>query len=449
MPQIINTNIMSMNSQRNLNKSQSAMATSLQRLSSGLRINSAKDDAAGLAITERFTAQIRGLSQAQRNANDGISLAQVAEGALAEVSNMMQRMRELAVQSVNDTNSSTDRQALNSEVSQLMGEINRIANSTEFNGRRVLDGSLSEFSFQVGAYKGQTIEVAGVDSRAQTLGYTSKTGTSLTSANVASAATANDLTINGFAVDLTGATTNQDVVDAINNITSTTDLTAQLAREVERVVTYAATAGVQTVVVNGVDINISSSATITQAAAIIDGQSNVTGVSARVSGGSLVLSNSTGSQVDADLSTVGGSSSSYYAGIEILGAPGSTITVAGTADTSLGGINAATAESERLSGSSVVTKSDAETALKTIDQALQQISSKRAELGAVQNRFQSTIANLSTSVENLSASRSRIQDADFAVETAELTRTQILQQAGVAMLAQANSLPQNVLSLLQ
>ncbi|MDW8467991.1 MAG: flagellin domain-containing protein [Burkholderiales bacterium] len=273
MPQVINSNIASLNSQRALNMSQGAMEVALQRLSSGLRLNSAKDDAAGMAIASRFTAQIRGYNQAVRNANDGISLAQTAEGALVEITNNLQRIRELAVQAVNATNSDGDRAALQAEVAQLVAEIDRVATQTTFNGINLLDGSFMDAAFQVGPNSGQTIVIAAIAS-----------------------ATAADLGVDGV-----------------------------------------------------------------------------------------------------DISDVAG----------------------------------------------------AEAAIDAVDAALDIVNSTRAELGAVQNRFSSVIANLQTMAENLSASRSRIQDADFAAETAALTRAQILQQAGVAMLAQANALPNNVLALLR
>ncbi len=279
MPQIINTNVMSLNAQRNLNRSQDSMAIALQRLSSGLRINSAKDDAAGLAISERFTAQIRGLNQATRNANDGISLAQTAEGALQEVSNSLQRMRELAVQSANATNSATDRDALNAEFRALATEIGRIRDATAFNGTKLLNGSGGALDFQIGANE--------------------------------------------------GAANNQ-------------------------------------VTISGVDIDSGSGMTAVLAASI-------TGASGGLASG--IISN--------------------------------------------------------------------------IDDALGEISTFRSTFGAAQNRFESIVRSNQNAAENLSAARSRIMDADFAAETAELTRTQILQQAGTAMLAQANQLPQNALSLLQ
>jgi len=295
MAQVINTNIMSLNAQRNLNNTTNALASAVQRLSSGLRINSAKDDAAGLAISDRFTTQIRGLEVAARNANDGISLAQTAEGALNEIGNNLQRIRELAVQSRNATNSDSDRLALDAEVQQLKDEIGRVAEQTQFNGINLLDGSFTTKSFQVGANVGQTIDVAAI-------------------------------------------------------------MDARLA-----------------------------SFTAPGAPEIQDGNGNI-----------LVDEN----EVD-------------------------------------------------LTNLDVRTEANSDTMITNIDFALVGVNTTRANLGAIQNRFSSTVANINTTVENLSASRSRIRDTDFARETSELTRTQILQQAGTAMLAQAKALPQTVLSLLQ
>jgi flagellin len=270
----VNTNVASLNAQNNLTKSQSMMTQSLARLSSGLRINSAKDDAAGLAISNRMTSQIRGLNQAARNANDGISLAQTAEGALDEVTNMLQRMRELAIQSANGTNSSDDRASLDAEYDELMSEISRIADNTKFNNQNVLDGTLGTVAFQVGYEAGDTI-----------------------------------------------------------SITVGTDMSA-----------------------------------------------------------------------DGDLA---------------------------------------------ISTTGIDSAANASTAVSSLDSAISTVDTFRGTLGAVQNRFESTIANVSNIAENVSAARSRIVDADFALETANLTKAQILQQAGTAMLAQANMVPQSALSLLQ
>lgn len=387
MPQIINTNVMSLNAQRNLSTSAGALATALQRLSSGLRINSAKDDAAGLAIAERFTTQIRGLNQAARNANDGISLAQTGEGALAEITNNLQRIRELAVQSANSTNSVSDREALNQEVEQRLAEIERVASQTSFNGQKILDGSFGTAAFQVGANAGETISIGlNTSMKKDAIGQVAvATGTvdvtdpdadpdtdDFVSADAPLAIVDDDFTIavgDGDAVQLTGDYESvQDLVDAIN--------------------------------------------------------SKVSGASA---------------WIDSDNHVVIASSEDL------------TIVTANDAATLLAGVaDAAVADdTDFLTAISVETAGDANNTIVRVDAALTNVSSLRSTLGAIQNRFESTITNLTTAAENLTASRSRIQDADFAQETAALTRAQILQQAGTAILAQANAVPQNVLSLLR
>ena len=371
--QVINTNVMSLNAQRNLNNSQDMLATSMQRLSTGLRINSAKDDAAGLAISERFTAQIRGLDQAARNANDGISLAQTAEGALGEVTNNLQRIRELAVQSSNATNNNTDRAALQTEVGQLLEEINRVADTTTFNGVNVLDGSFSGASFQVGANAGETITVSSiVDANTAAMG-------SVTQASVSVAASG----ITGFATGI-----------AAGGVT-----------------------------VNGVDIGAVASAS-----------------SAAERAGQLVDAiNEVSQQTD-----VGASYDSATGQITLVS--DAAITIAGTTDSATAVGTPAT--STGIDTLSVASYAGAQLGIQLVDSALDTINTARASLGAVQSRFESVVASVQVQSENLSASRSRIQDADFAKETAALTRGQILQQAGTAMLSQANSAPQSVLSLL-
>jgi len=458
MPQIINTNIASLTAQRNLNSSQSSLATSLQRLSSGLRINSAKDDAAGLAISERFTTQIRGLNQAIRNANDGVSFAQTAEGALTTSGDAMQRIRELAVQSINDTNSSSDRQALNNEVSQLIAEVNRIANSTQFNGQNILDGSSSTLTFQVGANQGQVIQVSGVDSRSSQLGARISTSGSISATNLALAVTANDLVINGNTVDLTGNTTINDVIASVNQVAADSGVQALKATSVSTAAAGLAAGGDGTVSINGVNVTIAAGTAGDGALniAAINAVTNQTGVtaSAGTTAEAVVLSNSSGADIvvaDGTTNLGGAGGETYSAGIVLAGAVADgAFTSAGTfavelASTALGGVQA----DNTLSGVDVLTGSTANDALLTLDFALQQVSGLRAELGAVQTRFESTISNLSINTENLSAARSRIRDADFAAETAELTRSQILQQAGISILSQANAQPQNVLALLQ
>jgi len=462
MPQIINTNIASLTAQRNLNGSQNSLATSLQRLSTGLRINSAKDDAAGLAISERFTTQIRGLNQAIRNANDGVSFAQTAEGALSTTGDALQRIRELAVQSINDTNSSADRQALNNEVSQLIAEINRISTSTQFNGQNILDGSLSTLTFQVGANQGQTIQVTGVDSRTAQLGARLSTtgsisGTSLTAA-IAANGGAGDIVVNGNVVDLTGDVTIDDVIGSINEVAADSGVQALKATSVTTDVAGELVPGATTtttdVTINGVTITLGASVDGGSGLLNIDAinaVSNQTGVTASAgTGEGIVLSNNSG----ADIVTTGftGGDETYSAGIILAGgvADGAFNATATTFAVEGGG-NAfgANQADNTLAGVNVLNGTNANDALLTLDFALQQVSGLRAELGAVQTRFESTISNLSVTSENLSAARSRIRDADFAAETAELTRSQILQQAGIAILSQANALPQNVLALLQ
>ncbi|MDQ2068484.1 flagellin N-terminal helical domain-containing protein [Natronospira bacteriovora] len=461
MGSVINTNIMSINAQRNLGKSQGALAQSLERLSSGLRINSARDDAAGLAISERFTAQINGLNQAVRNSNDGISFAQTAEGALEEVSNLMQRVRELAVQSANDTNSASDRRALNQEVEQAVAEMNRIAASTQFNDQNVLDGSLEELIFQVGANRGQTITVQGVDSRTSQLGAEIGEGDAVLESAVGAnfATLADDLTINGIAIDLDGAESMSDVVAAINNVFGDTNVQASRADSVEQALAFTAPGGTDgnTLELNGVQIAVSAGDDIADVTAAINAVSSQTGVTATEDGTNITFSSDadisfaiTGS---GDLAFGGETEDTIFRGIELSTDIGDTITTAG-GDATLLGIAAfdgsgTNTETFSVAGTSVLTRDEANDAIRTMDFALQQVSGLRSELGAIQNRFEATISNLSVGSENLQAARSRIQDADFAQETAALTRAQILQQAGTSILSQANAVPQTVLGLLQ
>lgn len=475
MAQYINTNIASLNAQRNLNSSQGSLTTSLERLSSGLRINSAKDDAAGLAISERFSAQISGLNQASRNANDGISLAQTAEGALKEVTNNLQRIRVLAVQSANATNSTSDRAALQAEVSQLVSEIDRVSSQTDFNGVKLLDGSFSAQAFQVGANSGETITVDKIDSaKASTLGQYN--GASYSAQNIGGAsdtAAAQSITIDGNTTNLgTIANDAKALADAMNasgieGLTATANETTVAAGTSANAITAAGTA---TVEINGLTINLDgvaggaagASTNRANAVSAINAQSATTGVTAEDTGSGVALKAAdgrnitvgtfaAGSATGADLASFGlGAAATTGASIDInYKAPqgvGGTISFTGAFSPAA---QAITQTGTALSAVSVATVSGANTTIDAIDAALASVNSSRADLGAVQNRFESVINSLDTTSENLSASRSRIRDADFAAETANLTRTQILQQAGTAMLSQANSLPQNVLSLLQ
>jgi flagellin len=499
MAAIINTNSASLNAQRNLNSSQGALATSLQRLSSGLRINSAKDDAAGLAIAERFTSQIKGLNQAVRNANDGISLAQTAEGGLGTAGDLLQRMRELAVQSANGTNSSSDRASLQAEVSQLQQELNRVANTTQFNGQNVLDGSLSSTQFQVGANANQTINVGIASAQASKIGnYSlgSVTGAGASSAATAAAATtaagnnvaAQTLTIagNGTSKALTIGvdSSSKAIVDQINAETSTTGVSA--SAETQATLSNLSAGGTLTFDLTGSGNKVTVAATVSSAgdlsslAAAINAQTAATGISAVSNGSSVSLKNKEGYDIKIEnfsnttsaggtiqvqgndpfsgaasgaAATVGSTTSldSTVVGGQLKFSSSGGYTV--TTNQSSGGLfTATTGQASQLTAVSSIdisTVSGANNALNTIDAALTAINDSRAQLGAIQNRFASTISNLTTTAENLSSARSRIQDADFAAETASLTRGQILQQAGTAMLAQANSLPNGVLALLR
>ncbi len=415
MAQVINTNIMSLNAQRNLNTSATSLATSIQRLSSGMRINSAKDDAAGLAISERFTTQIRGLDVATRNANDGISLAQTAEGAMVEIGNNLQRIRELAVQSANATNSGTDRDALNAEVNQLLKEIDRVANQTSFNGTKLLDGSFTGALFQVGADAGQTIGINNiVDSRTANLGKMN------------------------FASDTT----------AVNVVAATASGVAAAAGKISGVkisVQQVGATSAQTINIDDVKFNAGDSVkTINQkVATAINDKMDQTGVYATLdSAGAVKLQAVKGNQYTTGFTfgtitdAVTGQATGMTAGATAFTAQTAAAVTAPAQETVAG----------KMDISSFV---GAQRALEVVDKALTAVNSSRADMGAIQNRFSSTIANLATTSENLSASRSRIRDADYAKETAEMTRTQILQQAGTAMLAQANQVPQNVLNLLK
>ena len=477
MALVINTNVMSLNAQRNLSTSANQLATSLQRLSSGLRINSAKDDAAGLAISERLSAQISGLTVAARNANDGISLAQTAEGDLAQIGNNLQRMRELAVQSANASNSVSDRAALNAEVQQLSQEIDRVAQASSFNGVKLLDGSFQAQVFQVGANATSSDQIT-VDSitnaRASSLGaYNgySQQNVSVTYNGAAQAFTAAIASASGTqnvnfgtlatdakaivnAINSSGVSGLQATVD-VNTATGTADGTN-------------AAAGTSTVTINGTAISVTGTTTlatnVANAVQAINGQSASTGVTAvdtgagirltAADGRNISVSFAAGSATGSDLAAYGLGGLTNHVGTFDLTYQAPTgvnsITFGGALTTGLGaGAHATAATGTAISAINVSTADNARSALASIDAALSQVSGARATLGATQNRFSSVVSSLQTTAENLTASRSRIQDADFASETAAMTKAQILQQAGTAMVAQANSAPQNVLSLLR
>ncbi len=470
----INTNVASLNAQRNLGSSQGALNKSMQRLSSGLRINSAKDDAAGLAISDRMTSQIRGLNQASRNANDGISLAQTAEGALQESTNILQRMRELAVQSANDTNSASDRGFLQAEVTQLISELDRIAGTTTFNGRRLLDGSFSGATFQVGANAGEAISFGIASAKSASMGGIAEgTGTEVTAA-VSNAgltiALGSDAAVTisgsgGFAVsgDSSRDGTSAYAKAAALNDAGLSGFTA--TAETEGTVTMGTIGGsatdTYTMSINGTSIysgaDASAGLSIVAVRDAINLSSADTGVSASVAGGDLTLTATDGRNI-----TVAESGTGYVAGTSGLMVTGDDFTDAlrgtvsmsatetiGVANgTEIGHTTDVAVDTTGIDSVDVGTLAGAETAMKRVDAALATIDGIRGGLGAVQNRFESTIANLQNVSENLSAARSRILDADIAQETSAMTKNNILQQAGVSILAQANQMPQLALSLL-
>ncbi|QTW18958.1 flagellin [Comamonas kerstersii] len=404
MAMTINTNVVSINSQRNLSLSASSLATSMQRLSSGLRVNSAKDDAAGLAISERMKAQSSGLAVAARNANDGISLAQTAEGALSKVGDMLQRMRELAVQSSNATNSENDRKAMQAEVSQLVSEIDRVAKTSEFNGKKLLNGDFAGGVFQVGASAGDNITVGGlVNAKAAELAdvkyYKTAGKESDLGAQVLNPATG-AVTTAGFETAVTGLKVNDVALDNIGTATSKAERMGQIV-------------------------------------AAINAKTADTGVTAFYENGSVELRSS---NADKGIKLEG-----FSKAVTALDETDNTV-----AATAFQAANAAgSAAAKGLTSLTVEKQSDAWLALKKIDSAINQVNSARGDLGALQTRFEKSIENIDIQNENISAARGRIVDADFAAETANLSRSQILQQAGTAMVAQANQLPQNVLSLLR
>ncbi|MDM8347717.1 flagellin [Pseudomonas sp. sp1636] len=505
----VNTNIASLNTQRNLSSSSNALSTSMQRLSTGSRINSAKDDAAGLQISNRMTSQINGLGVAVRNANDGISLAQTAEGALQQSTNILQRMRDLSLQSANGTNDATDRKALQKEVSTLQSELNRIAETTTFGGRKVLDGSMANVDFQVGANARETIGVSIKASSAKDIGsYTIKssgtaTGNAVVGTVAATAPASGVTSVAAGGLVITGpdgqkataaasGTSAREIAAAINGVTSDTGVSATASTKVELsalgetgVVKFNLTGSNGSAV--SIDATISDKTDLTSLANVINAKSSSTGITAEASkgDGKLTLTSKDGYNIAIDSFTVDndGAGQDTTASIAKLtafdekGAAANTITLHehGSATTntnsativgnftmsSVGGfsiagaggdfLNAADGSSKQtaVSAINISTVDGAQDAISVIDGALAQIDEVRSGLGAAQNRFDNTISNLQNVSENVSAARGRIQDTDFAAETANLSKNQILQQAGTAILAQANQLPQAVLSLLR
>ncbi|ARD43640.1 flagellin [Colwellia sp. PAMC 21821] len=487
------TNTASLNAQRNLTRSGEGLATSMERLSSGMRINSAKDDAAGLQISNRLTSQINGLGVAQRNANDGISMAQTAEGAMQESTNILQRMRDLALQSANGSNSVTDREALQKEVSQLQTELTRIANTTSFGDQKLIDGSFGTKSFQVGANANETIELGLGSTKASEIGTkrfdlsgaTAGLGEASVAATAATAAT-NGNGVAASSIDITGKSgtavnvlttagaSASSIADSINDVTSTTGVTADAKSQVQ--LTGLTAGGALSFELNGsvIAANPVSTSDYASISTAINEKSGSTGVSATLTEtGTLVLTDESGADIKIDDFKSSGnivatglnydSSATGSTAITLAGAGTTNSTViAGTIrldstasfavtsnDATLGADTAVhVSASINVDSVNLRTQGGAQSSIDVIDSAISQIDAQRATLGAIQNRFSHTISNLANIQENVSASRSRIQDTDFAVETANLTKNQILQQAGTSILAQANQIPQAAISLL-
>jgi flagellin len=479
----VNTNTTSLNAQRNLSGSSESLQTSMQRLSSGMRINSAKDDAAGLQIANRLTSQINGLNVAQRNANDGISMAQTAEGAMQESANILQRMRDLSLQSANGSNSSDDRAALQKEVSALQQELTRIAETTKFGGTSLLDGSFGTKQFQIGSNANETINVSLRDMSADAIGVNEVSGPAVSTASALGdvqtvdlannmATTAQTINLNGSSITVAanaGAAAIADTINAEGN-----GVVAEASLEVEIAgITQDSTSKLQVnkggstvdeydlatyggdmerlakdMQEDGYDaVYDSASSKITFKATDVDGIDVAAGATADSSGFTFTSNGTTKAVATAAAPGLSVSAELNLSSADKIGISGTNVDeILGGSLTSTGGTSAlTTVESIDISGS---TSTGAQDALKTIDAALAQIDAQRADLGAVQNRFGNTISNLANVEENVSAARSRIQDTDYASETAKLTKNQIMQQAGTSILAQSNQLPQAALSLL-
>ncbi|MEQ6885987.1 flagellin [Salicola sp. Rm-C-2C1-2] len=486
----INTNVASLSAQNELNSSKATKNEALERLSSGLRINSAKDDAAGLAISTRFEAQINGLDQASRNANDGISLAQTAEGALEETTNSLQRVRELAVQAANGTNTDSDRASLQNEAGELTSEIQRVADTTQFNGQNILDGNFDGKQFQVGANEGQTIDVSIDDASADSLGAVAEvSSTRVTAGDSISTGTLDgtnlDVDINGTKInssDLSsdGVSTEADqasaiaVANAINNSDIEGGVTAEAQENVTTVGAIAGGTDVKSAefTINGVGIdtggsNVTSGDSTGVLQDAINDVSNQTGVTAELNDSNqLELTAEDGRNIA--IEGTGTSANIFQTSANVNSTSPDNVTTAQVELQSSESINVvanqATATTEGQGFSTATTSVDtdksvanvdvstvegANDAINQVDRALDQVNNIRSELGATQNRFDSTISNLETTSENLSAANSRIRDADFAAESAKLQKANVLQQAGISVLSQANQSPQQALSLLQ
>ncbi len=463
----VNTNVASINARNQIGPTNRLLQRAFQRLSSGLRINSAADDAAGLAISSRFTSQFRGLNQAIRNANDGVSFTQTAEGALSSTTDNLQRIRELSIQAANGTLTDSDRNAIQAEIDQLSDEIGRTAETTTFNGEQILNGAGGSRSFQVGANARETISVNNIDARPTTLGAAAvATGGQVDASGI----DAGELTINGVEIRATQASddtvsTAQNegsaiaVAEAINDVSDATGVTATVnATEV----TGGAVGGGSLdqnnqLVINGqaiTSVDVAAGDAGDELIDAINAEAETTGVTAaRNADGAIELTAQDGRNIDIQTTGTAAAITGLSAGTTT-----GTVTLTSEEQFTIGGTDAADAGFQSsINGVSrdasvqsidVRTQEGANRALSIVDRALEDVSTRRSELGAVQNRFTSTISNLSNVAENVAAANSRIQDADFAQETSELLRRRILAQANISVLGQANVSQQSALTLL-
>ena len=483
---VIGTNIASLRAANASKLASSSLQTAMERLSTGKRINSAKDDAAGLAIASRMTAQVKSMNVAIRNANDGISLAQTAEGALGEVTNMLQRMKELATQASNGTLSPGDRSTLQAEMTQLIAEVGNISKTANFNGVSLLDGKTDSVTLQTGINAGETISMSMLNTSAEKLGL--KTGVEgPVTGNVGTGGLEkNQLQINGTwigaSVDSSGdaSAAIADKVTAINAATSETGVTAAAQTKLTLTMVTPDEDTTGTISINGEDIDLADGAVaevtgpplvpghydlsklvdaINDADAGVTAALNAAGTAIELTSAADVVVNVA---ADADIAKFtmraegatanvafveGEDSTVALNQVTLTASAGETIIVGGeTAGMASIGLTATSAKGSDLS---IATQDDASAALAVIDAALTDISAGRGDLGAVQNRLESTVANMTTTTSNLSEARSRIEDADFSAETTALAKAQILSQASTAMLAQANQSQQNVLTLLR
>ncbi|WP_346351804.1 flagellin [Oceanimonas sp. AH20CE76] len=499
----VNTNVTGMTAQRNLTQSSNALATSMERLATGSRINSAKDDAAGLQISNRLNSQVRGLGVAMKNASDGISIAQTAEGAMNESTSILQRIRDLALQSANGTNSDEDREAIQKEVGALQSELTRIAETTSFGGQKLIDGTFGSRTLQVGANSNETIDLSLRDVSANAIGtnrvdlsIAASTGAAVglggaraVAAGATGTAATNGVDTTGFNVNGTDITVDgtsaKAIAQAVNSQRSTTGVSAEARTAVQLSLDATATAGEFSFELKGVNkdpvtvsANLSNPADMTAFADSINAKSSETGVKASMENGKLTLVSDTGEDISiSNFSSAGGGDNlsvqglgfgtdpntgePITAGAKLAVSDGDGAIVAGAvrldsaetfsiaADDDTMDIDAS--EVSKLSAVSTIdlsTQGGAQSAISILDGAIGMIDAQRSDLGAMQNRLNSTINNLANTRENAAAGMSRIKDVDFAQETVNLTKQQILQQAGTSILAQAKQIPQAALSLL-